>query len=264
MQIMTARSGQGGRIFLFLLGFVAILMGIGVALYSVLELRPRVAVMSDQLHATLSTLDRASQALNGGSRLLNGPMATFEAGQALIRQLPETLVTLKGSLLEASNALVATGKTAKQTTHGVTGLVAPKPQLGATNVYLQDTAEQLRLLAVMVDHLAKSSRGVVAGTQSMLQEFARVRAGLGPAAALVGDARGRLRAIDQALTRLDLPGLTMFVGIGCAGLCEVLGVLCITLGQILWSVSRLGPLTAAEPRYADLEAERIRRQRGAA
>lgn len=85
----------------------------------------------------------------------------------MTRQLPATLLSARGALLEASNALVASANTAQKAGEGIASALLPESRLKGTEVYLQDTAEQLRLLAAGVEEMSKASVPLAAGARGM-------------------------------------------------------------------------------------------------
>jgi uncharacterized protein YoxC len=220
MSLSTSQS-RWVRNFLFFVGILGILVGIGISAYSALSMRPRLATFTDQIEQSLTAADRLT--LSAGSiNTQNGPGNSLRSGQAALRLLPETLIALKGTLTEASNALSATGTTAQKTQEGAAGLVLPKKSVQASNFHIQGTSEQLRQLSDIVGELSTSTSKLVRSLDTLPQSIHQA----------VQGTHTQLQNIQQSLHTASIPTQAMLLGLGLGGLYIFLGFSLILIASM--------------------------------
>lgn len=187
-----------------ILGLFSLFLSLGIALYSVSGLRPRLNVLTTQLDSSLGAADQG----------LSQVQAAWPGRIPVLPLLPETIVALRGTLTEASEALVAAGETARETQEGITGIVAPKKELRQSNRHFKRTAEQLRLLSGMLDELTRETRSL--GAPIDLRNALSL-------------ARDEIQRAQGSLRQADLPVQAMLLGLGLAGLYGISGLFFLTV-----------------------------------
>jgi uncharacterized protein YoxC len=233
---MSASTSQSRwiRNFLFLIGILGIFVGLGISAYAAFLVRPRLAAINDQIHHSLAAVDRLT--LKVGASNVLGP------SRDTLNVLPATLIALKGTLIEASNSLSATGTTAQKTQEGAAGLVLPKKSIQASNIHLQGTAEQLRQLSKVVDDLSRSTASLVRSVDSLSPSVTQ----------MVQGTRTQIQNIQQSLQTAAIPTQAMLLGFGLGGLYIFLGISLVLIASmyhqaIVASETSSGLTTAAIP-----------------
>jgi hypothetical protein len=239
------------RKLLAVIGWISILAGIAIFFIAIAVIRPKVVDLSHQLGATLDSVDHASTVLGSNSTLLDAPLNVLQSAGRAASLLPETLISLQGTLTEASNALIAAKQTSAQAEKGVTGLVLPKQQLTTTNTHLDGAADQLKLLAGMVNQLIAPSRDVARNTGALARELTQLRARLGPTADLLQRSRSLIRDLRETMAFANLPMLVVLVGLALGGLYFLLGCALVSLATVLKrmpsQLAARGAVTEEEP-----------------
>ncbi|MFL5815341.1 MAG: hypothetical protein ACJ763_17320 [Bdellovibrionia bacterium] len=189
-------------------------------------MRPKLATLTDQLEQSLAAADRLT--LNAGSLNLSGNTLgkALGSGRDTLRVLPETLIALKGTLIEASNALSAAGTTAQKTQEGAAGLVLPKKSVQASNIHLQGTSEQLRQLSDVVGELSKSTTTLVRSLDALPTSL-----NLNFNQAVQGT-HTQLQSIQRSLHDASIPTQAMLLGLGLGGLYIFLGFSLILIASM--------------------------------
>jgi hypothetical protein len=205
------------RNLLYFVGLLGILVGIGISAYSVFSMRPRLATFTDQLEQSVAAADRLTLDLGSLKSPENSFANALGSGRDTLRILPETLIALKGTILEASNALSAAGTAAQKTQAGAAGLVLPKKSVQASNIHLQGTAEQLRQLSDIVGELSRSTSTLVRSLDALPTSL-----NLNFNQAVQGT-HSRLQGIQQSLHNASIPTQAMLLGLGLGGLYIFLG-----------------------------------------
>lgn len=228
----TSQSRWIRNILLFV-GLLGILVGVGIGAYSAFGMRPKLATLTDQIDNSLAAADRLT--------LKTGTANALGSSRETLNVLPETLIALKGTLLEASNALSATGVTAEKTQEGAAGLVLPKKSIQASNRHLQGTSDQLRQLSGIVGDLSTSTTRLVRSLDALSPSLSQA----------VQGTHTQIQNIQQSLHTADVPTQAMLLGLGLGGLYVFLGFSLILIAsmyhQAVVSAETRPELTSAEP-----------------
>ncbi|MEW6058241.1 MAG: hypothetical protein AB1540_16685 [Bdellovibrionota bacterium] len=216
------------RTLFFALGLVAILVGAGIAAYSVFELRPQMSALSTQLERNLELVERTASVVQENDLL---PLAAVDGAQAarrVVGLLPATLDSMEQTLLELSRALATTGRTAQETKEGVAGIVLPNKELEQTHVSLKKTSIRLRGLAHRIESLKQASAEFAKATEGFSNGLAQVQSSIGSTSKVLNDVRVQIQGTQKAIAQANLPLHITLLGIGFGGIYILLG--CFSLG----------------------------------
>jgi len=126
------------------LGFLAFLLGLATVGYSWFGLKPKVEKIQNEALGDIRAVQ--SSLLAPGSSGVRDLIAITDF-------MPETLIVVRGALLETSNALYSGATTTQKVKNSLAGLVLPQNAMGIDTQYLQKTADQLRLLRGVLGEL---------------------------------------------------------------------------------------------------------------
>ena len=225
---------------LFLLGCLAIVIGLGTSFYTYFVLRPKMLTLSKQVTQGLGALESTTQALKEHDSLFSASLGGMQAGAEMANLLPETLTSLKGTLIESAELLYASSSVTKEAEEGISGLVLADKNLTATARFMRKTATQLRLMVGMVDKFQNVSSKLDSHATEISSQLTQLRSTFGPLKQLLENARANIQDTQNALNSLSLPTQISLAGIGFGGLYTFLGVALLALSTIYEKLSQLG------------------------
>jgi hypothetical protein len=222
---------------------LSIVFGILIIAYSLFILRPRLVSAMSSMEQRLSSADEAvdhvSTLIYQGNDLFTAAGSTVERGTKVVQLFPEILTALQGTLFEASHTLEAAGRTARQSTKGLTGLVVPKGALEIDNAFLQNTAVQLRLLGRMIDELQSDFAALSTSTTQLSNEILNPKSMRDPFLQVLRVARADIHSIRRAISTTSIPFYGTLLGVSLGGLCIILGLFAGMLALICTYAGRL-------------------------
>jgi hypothetical protein len=224
---------------LLLLGCTGIGTGVGTGLYSYFELRPKLATLSEQMGQSLEMVESTTNLLEKHSPLFSASVTGIQAGTQILRLLPETLISLRGTLIESSELLNASSAATRETKKGAAGLVLPQEELSASAGIMRKTATQLRLMAKMVEQLKDASSGLAVSTSHISAQFAELTSNIAPVTQLLQNTRNHIRNTRQAVDSLSIPMHAALASIVLGGLYIFLGIFSFVLALIYGEVMHL-------------------------
>jgi hypothetical protein len=237
--LTNEKRGRLICLLLFWTGCFAMLVGTGIGIYSCTGLRRRLAALPDLMKRDLSELDRAAGALQSSPLDLK---TAVQGGTRMASLIPETLLSLRGTLLQSSETLDALGATAHQTTKGASGMVAPNSALGLDDQLLKKTAVQLRILAGMVGELGAAAAGFRGGVADFNANVDRFQIDAVSVGQVLQSTRNHIQEIQRSIDYVALPMGGALLGVVIGGLYFIMGFLSFSLALIQSSVLR-----SAEP-----------------
>ena len=229
-------AGDPIQVLFYFMGVFGILLGTTIMIYSYFGFRPKLNGLTDQAIESLQAVDqitnRINIALDENPAVMTASLKTLSSGNKLIHLFPDLLTTLRGNLIQASQTLDAAGKTAKQSTEGLAGLVTPTEALHKGNISLRKTADQVRLLAGMVNEFNSATIELTDNMTDFSNLISQLKSDLGPFNSLLGDVHTRIVSIRQALQNAALPLHLAGLGIIFGGFYIYLGIFSLALGVI--------------------------------
>jgi hypothetical protein len=139
---MTKNKLPSVKSLFLILGWAGMLASVLSVAYGWIELKPRMAAVTNQIKNNLGDLSTTTQ-----------DIAQDPASARLASLLPNALTTLHGTLLTTSETLYGTAKTTNDVKKGLPGIVMPKKALRIDTNRLSETGNQLRLLADVVEKM---------------------------------------------------------------------------------------------------------------
>ena len=198
MAMIQERASFFRKVFLAL-GWLGVVVGIGIGLYSWFGLRPRLVSLSEQAQSNLATLNETAQRIG-----------SLQGGAKVAHLLPETLKGLQGTLHALSGALSGTAQATQETKSGVAGVVLPKESLGIDIALLHKSADQMGRLARNVGQIRMATDASAKDLHDLSKVIERIGPGIGSLQHSIGDATLPTQA---CLLGTAFSGIYIFMGI---------------------------------------------------
>jgi len=144
----------------FGLGFFSMIFGILIILTGLLLLWPKAKNIETALEQSLRSADATISVAQQNVGILNSALSLAEISSKFIALISETLITLNGTLVQAATALQSTGSTLDSLEEGIAGIALPSQKVGQNVSNATKLADQLTLLAGMVQEMREASAGL--------------------------------------------------------------------------------------------------------
>lgn len=213
-------------------GTLGIIAGLGAGPYSFFSLKPKLDLMSTQIKVSFDAADNMILAFETNLSALNPTFTAIKRANVLTQLLPETLIAVKGTLIQATSLLEAAGTTASKVKEGVVGIVLPQNALHIDEVLLRKTAMQLRLLSKMMNEIQGSTSDLSQSSVEIGQQISDAHSHIAHVGETLKSVRMHLGEIEKTISSLNLPTHAALFGTAIGGIFIFFGLCILTLASI--------------------------------
>ena len=217
----------------FAAGSISIIVGLGVGLYSVLSLRPRVLAFTEEFRRQLREADQAAAEFGKAGGLLELSMEAADSGARIAQRLTIMLDRLQDVVAQSAKVSRASGDAASATNRGLAGLALPDEPVERASATLRGAGRRAESLSEAMGKLRDSSARMAGQASAVHAQLANMQAGLAKGTVFLGPSRERLQAMDGVTGRLDAPTQVMLMGLVMSGIYMVCGMISLGLGMSL-------------------------------
>lgn len=232
------------------LGIFAFIIGLAIILAGPLYLLPKARQITESADQSLGWAEESLEVASRNMALLESTENLGQSAASLTDLAPETLTALNGTLVQSAETLEGLGQTLDELTSGITGVVVPDPEAGKSAVAASKTADQLKLLAGMVEQMQEVSRDVAAQVDVTAERLQSVRADLSEFQPRTRQAAQSIQEIRETLAGMRIPlwvvGATSF----CGGLYCLLGLLFLAAAGAYGRLDRISAVQGVAERPA--------------
>ena len=219
---------------LAVVGAISTLAGILIILIGTFSVRPRLEKIRGDVVRNLGQIEGLLGNVKNDTTSIGGAVGALSNGsENILRLLPETVLSLRGTIQEGSVALRRVGRTLDSLSSGLSGIVLPDRALGRNAIALDKLADQMRLLEGMIrkaesplDRLPED----VAVVTNRIKEVSKI---LPSVSAVAGRGSRELRTIRISIQELPIGLATVGLALFCGALLVLFGIVLFALAALL-------------------------------
>lgn len=192
------------RHILLFLGILSILAGLGIILGGIFYVHPKSKALATSAISGLELAEGALGIAIENVDLLKTGAGLGEVSLEAIGPLPETLLSVQGTLEQSATAIETSARTLDALESGLSGVLLPSPEMGRNARAVTKAAEQLRLLAGMVGEMKKESRQVMVERRAILSEMRELNGQIPEIYSMLTNAQTQARELRVAVGGMPL------------------------------------------------------------